>query len=230
MAWSDKILSFLENLEINNGILPKDILPLFPLKGENAEVTNRIVQAFYKKFYADERPRRMIIGINPGRLGAGATGIPFTDTKRLKAYCGIDVSEFATHEPSSVFMYDMILAYGGPRSFYQSYYITSVCSIGFVRMMPGGKAVNYNYYDDKRLANKLESLVAGQLEEQIKFGVLTDKAFCLGTGKNFAYLEKLNAKYHFFDEVVPLEHPRYIMQYRLKRKDEYIRKYLDNLI
>jgi hypothetical protein len=55
-----------------------------------------------------------------------------------------------------------------------------------------------------------------------------DTAFCLGGGKNHAYLKKLNARYHFFDRVVPLPHPRYIMQYRLRHKAVHIREYLDS--
>jgi len=33
---------------------------------------------FYKKYYNDNNPRFLILGINPGRFGAGVTGIPFT--------------------------------------------------------------------------------------------------------------------------------------------------------
>ena len=38
-----------------------------------------------------------------------------------------------------------------------------------------------------------------------------------------------NKKYHFFKEIIPLEHPRFIMQYNSKRKDEFIMKYLNAL-
>ena len=46
--------------------------------------------------------------------------------------------------------------------------------------------------------------------------------YCLGTGKKFHLLSKLNAIEHYFKKVVALEHPRYIMQYKSKLKDEYI--------
>lgn len=32
-----------------------------------------------------------------------------------------------------------------------------------------------------------------------------------------------------FAELIPLEHPRYVMQYKLKPKAEYINKYLQAL-
>jgi hypothetical protein len=67
-------------------------------------------------------------------LGAGATGIPFTDTKRLESDCAESKTpDIATHEPSSVFVYEMIKAYGGPKNFYgNDFYISSVSPLGFV--------------------------------------------------------------------------------------------------
>ena len=52
-------------------------------------------------------------------------------------------------------------------------------------------------------------------------------AFCLGTGKNSQHLHRLNGKHGFFGEIVTLEHPRYIMQYKLRSKQLYIDKYLE---
>ncbi|MEZ5022002.1 MAG: DUF4918 family protein [Chitinophagales bacterium] len=132
MTWSKKILSFLNDLYLDETKLPEKIYPLLPLQGENSEVISRVSAEFYNKYYNDNQPRKMIIGINPGRLGAGATGLPFTDTKRLKEFCDIDLPEFSTHEPSSVFVYEVIQAFGGPKAFYDHFYITSVCSVGFV--------------------------------------------------------------------------------------------------
>jgi len=54
----------------------------------------------------------------------------------------------------------------------------------------------------------------------------TDVCFCFGTGKNEAFLKKLNDKFQFFGGIVALEHPRYIMQYKAKEKADYIEKYL----
>ncbi|MCB0784389.1 MAG: DUF4918 family protein, partial [Flavobacteriales bacterium] len=50
---------------------------------------------------------------------------------------------------------------------------------------------------------------------------------CVGTGKNLAYLEKLNAELGLFGNIVPLEHPRYVMQYKARMLDHYVDKYLD---
>ena len=40
-----------------------------------------------------------------------------------------------------------------------------------------------------------------------RFGINRKIAFCLGDGKNFMYLSKLNAEQHFFETIVPLPHP-----------------------
>lgn len=76
------------------------------------------------------------------------TGIPFTDSFRLKEVCGLEIPGLTTFETSSVFVYDMIKAYGGAESFYLDYFISAVCPLGFVRMNDKGREVNYNYYDD----------------------------------------------------------------------------------
>ena len=36
----------------------------------------------------------------------------------------------------------------------------------------------------------------------------------------------MNKEYQFFRKVIALEHPRYIMQYKNKYKDEYIADYI----
>ncbi len=173
--------------------------------------------------------RHIILGINPGRFGAGVTGIPFTDTKRLTEYCGISVDEMATHEQSSVFVYKVIKAYGGTEKFYSDFYINSVCPLGFTLKNDKGREVNYNYYDDVKLYNSVYDFICESISKQIKFGISTDVCFCMGNNKNFFYLSEINSNENFFKKIVPLEHPRFIVQYRLKRIDEYVDKYLKAL-
>jgi Domain of unknown function (DUF4918) len=67
------------------------------------------------------------------------------------------------------------------------------------------------------------------MNEQLKFGIDREVAFCLGDGKNYKYLSKLNDEKKFFDKIIPLSHPRFIMQYKLKKKEEYIQSYLEKL-
>jgi hypothetical protein len=220
MFFSDKILSFLNTLQLDID-LPNEIEVMNPYKDK---VTMQVCTQFYKKYYSDNIKRRMIIGINPGRFGGGITGVPFTDPIRLKKECDIDNPLPPKQELSSVFVYDVINAFGGKEKFYKIFYITSVSPLGFTRH---GK--NLNYYDDKNLQNNIKDFVVDGMNEQLKFGIDREVAFCLGDGKNYKYLSKLNDEKKFFDKIIPLSHPRFIMQYKLKKKEEYIQSYLEKL-
>src|ERR1700739_4024170 len=148
MTFADKVIQFNQQLHFD-GKLPDGIRIMNPFK-ENPNVT-RIVEQFYKKYYNDNNPRHLILGINPGRFGGGVTGIPFTDSKRLKSVCKIAYDGKETHEPSSVFVYEMIDAFGGADYFYQNFYIHSICPLGFTSIKSDGKEINYNYYDSPAL-------------------------------------------------------------------------------
>ncbi len=184
----------------------------------------RVLELFYEKFYSDQEPRIGLFGINPGRFGAGVTGIPFTDPIRLAQECGIDNEFPRKQELSSLFVYEVIRAWGGAEAFYRHFYITSLSPLGFLR---SGK--NYNYYDDRVLRQAVEPYIIDHLREQIGLGVHPGVALCLGRGKNSTVMEKLNDKYGFFGEIRPLPHPRWVMQYRRKRMSEYVDLYLEEL-
>jgi len=217
MLFSEHILSFFRRLEFPL-TLPKGIEVMHPFRDA---ATMEVCKKFYGRYYADNDKRHMIVGINPGRFGGGVTGIPFTDPIRLKQQCGIDNPWPAKQELSSVFMYEMMNACGGVAAFYKKIYITSISPLGFTK-----DNKNLNYYDDKKLQEDIRPFVIQCFEQQFKFGIHRDVAFCLGDGKNFQYLSKLNKEIKLFDTIVPLSHPRFIMQYRLKKKQEYIDYYL----
>jgi hypothetical protein len=105
-----------------------------------------------------------------------------------------------------------------------------VCPLGFTKPGRSGKQINYNYYDDKILADTMYDFILNSLQKQISFGINTDVCYCLGTGKNYKFLEELNRKENLFGKIVPLEHPRFIMQYRRKQLNNYIDKYLKALV
>ena len=218
--FSEKIISFIQQLKFPVP-LTDGIEILYPFLDK--AVMNTCSQ-FYEKYFADNNKRSLIIGINPGRFGAGVTGIPFTDPIRLKENCGINHNWPLKQELSSVFIYEMINAFGSVEKFYSNFYITAVSPLGFIQ-----NNRNLNYYDNRALQTSIKPFVIDCLEKQIAFGVKTDKAFCLGDGKNYSYLSKLNDEYHFFKQIIPLSHPRFIMQYKLKKKQDYIKKYIDEL-
>ena len=222
-TFADKVIAFNKHLEFT-GILPEGLCIMNPFKDETILGTS---SAFYKKFYSDHHPRHLILGINPGRFGGGITGIPFTDPKRVIEKCGLAYSGEMKHEPSSVFVYEMIDAFGGAIKFYEQFYIHSVFPLGFTNINNKGKAINYNYYDSKELTKAVYGFIVDNIKKQIDLGIERDTCFCFGTGKNEQFLRLLNEEKKFFKKIIALEHPRFIMQYKSKSKQLYIDKYLD---
>lgn len=222
--FSRKVINFVTELEFK-GFLPDGISIMNPFRS-NPDIIP-VISSFYNKYYNNDNPRYLILGINPGRFGAGVTGIPFTDSKRLKEKCGLSIPGLNTFEPSSAFIYDMIDAFGGVEKFYNKFYISAVCPLGFTAVNSNGRNVNYNYYDSKKLTGFVMDFIVENLKKQADFGIKRDSCFCLGTGKNYKFLEQLNSKLRLFDKIIPLEHPRYIMQYKSKQKSIYIGRYLE---
>lgn len=224
MTFADKVIRFNKQLTYTGAALPSGIRIMNPFK--EFEQTMKIADAFYRKYYHDQHPRYLILGINPGRFGGGLTGIPFTDPKRLVSECGIQYTGKAAHEPSSVFIYEMIHAYGGVEAFYKKFYINSLSPLGFTTVDENGREKNYNYYDSRELLNAVTGFIVDNINKQIALGVETDLCFCFGTGKNETFLRKLNEQHGFFKKIVALEHPRFIMQYKSASKQFYIDKYI----
>ena len=221
-TFGEKVIDFNRNLHFSDK-LPEDFLVLNPYM-DNPETLD-VMQQFYHKFYQDYNQRKFIIGINPSRHGAGVTGVPFTDTKRLECVCGIKMSSAHTHEISSVFMYDMIAEYGGVNEFYNQFYINSPFPLAIVRQTKEGKWLNANYYDDPILFEMVKDFMILSLKKHISTGLDTSQVFVLGK-KNAIFVQKLNKEVKLFDNLKVLEHPRYIQQYKSKEKHLYIDKYI----
>ncbi|MAE07425.1 MAG: DUF4918 domain-containing protein [Bacteroidetes bacterium] len=221
MNISERVIKYYSNLKIETN-LPEGISVLNPYGSD--EVMN-VCWQFYNKYYNDNDGRIFIVGINPGRLGAGITGIPFTDPVRLENECGIKNNFDKRGEISSDFIYRLITSMGGLAHFYKHFYIGSVSPLGFVS---DGK--NFNYYDSKELLVALKPFIISNLIKQIGLGINSRKCYCLGQGKNYDYLKMLNIELKLFDEIIPLPHPRWVMQYRRKKLDQVISDVVRKLI
>lgn len=220
MTWARQILSFYQSLNFPTS-LPKGIEVMNPFQDSS---TMEVCEKFYHKFYNDTQPRKIILGINPGRFGGGTTGIPFTDPIKLEQYCHIPNALPKKAELSSDFIYTMIASNGGPQSFYKRFFISAVCPLGFTL---DGK--NLNYYDSKELEKIARKFIIETLQAQLRFPIDVSIAYCLGEGQNYKYLLRLNAEYSFFKKIIPLPHPRFILQYRRKKIPEYIKMYTEKL-
>jgi len=224
---SEKLINYYSRLKPPAN-LPKDIEVLFPQKDKQVI---ELVKKFFEKYYKDDHPRKLMLGINPGRFGAGITGVNFTAPKQLKEVCGIEHHLKLSSELSAEFIYDMIGEYGGAKKFYQDWFIGSVCPLGFMTSPSPSKGgvKNINYYDDKRLLKAVTPFIIDCISKLASMGFITDKCICIGGEKNFKFLSGLNDEYNWFQEIIPLPHPRFILQYRRKQKDKYIHQYLSAL-
>lgn len=220
MLFNENINAFNLSLKLDIA-LPNGVEVMNPFENKT---TINLSSTFYNKYYSDTNQRKLILGINPGRLGGGVTGIPFTDPVKMEINCSIKNDLQKRTEPSAGFIYDMINAYGGPDKFYNKYLIYAVCPLGFTK-----NGINYNYYDDKALEKTVTPFIIDSMKKFLTFNVNKDICYCLGNGRNYKFLNNLNNTHSFFKKVVPLPHPRWIVQYRRKRCQEFIEFYLNEL-
>lgn len=220
MTFADKVLDFYKGLMIKER-LPKGVVVMNPyLDPECFDACRK----FYGKFYTDRNQRHLILGINPGRYGAGITGIPFTDPIKLESLFGIRNNLPKKPELSAEFIHLMIAAFGGYETFFSKFFINSVSPLGFVL---SGK--NLNYYDTPQLKKALTPFIKRSILELLELGIHRDVVFCLGEGENYKFIQQMNSKENWFGKVVPLAHPRFILQYRRKFISQYVDDYLTKL-
>lgn len=182
------------------------------------------VREFLEKYFSDNRKRVLVFGINPGRFGAGITGVTFTDPVALADECGIPNDLPRRRELSSVFVYAVINQLGGPREFNSRFFLSAVCPFGFTR-----DQVNLNYYDDRKLQHAVTPFIVSSIQQHVALGGRRDHVVILGRGKNARFLRRLNDQHRWFTSIHALDHPRFIMQYRRKQLEAYVRKYEDVL-
>ncbi len=221
MTFGKHALDFYRNLESPEKKLPGDVEIMNPL---NDKKVIRIIEKFYLEYYKDTKDRIFLIGINPGRFGGGITGIPFTDPVNLENILGIKNDFEKRHELSSRFVYQVINELGGPGKFFGNFYLTAVSPLGYT-----SNDKNLNYYDIQWIRENWKPWFVEKLKEQIGFGARTDIAFSLGKGKNLDFLKKINKKAGLFKKIDHLPHPRWVMQYKYRIKEKYVRQYMESL-
>lgn len=201
--------------------LPDAVQALNPYRAPPAAT---LLTQFGDRYYADNRPRVALLGINPGRFGAGRTGVAFTDPAALADHCGISNDLPRHQELSSQFVYRVVEAMGGPAAFYQDFYLGSLYPLVLLR---GGK--NYNYYDSAALQNTLTPEIRSSLRRQVaELGLARHAAVCLGR-RNGLLFQRLNTELGLFDHIHVLDHPRYLMQYKSRNTAANVGHYVETL-
>ena len=218
--------NYLSNILLD---LPENYNIVNPFNGKNKDKIEEITKVFYKKYYNDTNKRILVLGSSPARRGTSLTGVPFEDASHLYEITGISIDDFYIKKSNSDFLYEVMDKYGGVEKFYKEFYLSFICPLGIEKLNNKGNYVNRNYYENKKLENSLYNFIIDSIKRQISFGIDTSVVYCIGSGENYKFLTKINEEYKFFDKIIPLEHPRFIMQYNSKDKDKYLNKYLEAL-
>jgi len=218
--FADRLLRFLATFPAPP-TLPDEVQALHPY--QEPAVAELLTQ-FGQKFYADQRTRVALLGINPGRFGAGRTGVAFTDPAALAGACGIS-NQLPQHpELSSQFVYRVVEAMGGPTAFYQDFYLGSLYPLVLLR-----HSKNYNFYDSPALQAALVPAIRASLQRQVdELGLVRTAAVCLGR-RNGLLFKKLNEELGLFDQIHILDHPRYLMQYKRRDLPLHVARYVEVL-
>lgn len=210
--------------------VPSGYQILNPFEGTGQQKIRVSTDLFYQHFYHDKNPRRIIIGSSPARRGSALTGIPFEDSDRIAKITGMKTENYHIQKGSSNFLERVMEEFGGIKKFYSTFYMTFVCPVGIEKRSDKGRLTNVNYYENKKLLLSLQTTIIESLKMQLDFGIDNSTCYCIGSGENYKYLTRLNSEFRFFERIIPLEHPRFIMQYNSNKTEYYLKKYLDALM
>ena len=119
---------------------------------ENSELVRR----YNREFYISKTPRIVFCGINPGRNGAGKTGIPFIDYNGASQL--LSDNDQNDKEASAQFILSVITEIG-KEEFHNTVYMTNLSWFGFKQ----GKK-NLNYY---KLPSPLKSTFTDSFLEEM---------------------------------------------------------------
>ncbi len=219
-SFASNVASFLTQLASPAG-LPAGIEVLDPYRDPEVQ---RVVREMVRRYYTQAPQRLSVWGINPGRFGAGITGLSFTDPWAVAHQLDIATTLTGRRELSAEFIGDVIDAYGGPQEFYRDIYLGAVSPMGYV-----ANGVNVNFYDTPELLRAVVPYAIACMQEQVRFGLRRDTAVVLGTGKLKQSIERFINPSVGFGQVIYLEHPRFIMQYRRSQRSAYVERYVDTL-
>lgn len=137
------------------------------LKKENIHILTGFIENkdlvinFYKQVYSNIHPRIVLCGINPGRFGAGKTGVPFLDYLSLSEFFP-DIKS-TNRENSAQFVYKVIESYGKER-FFNDVYLTNFSWFGFQKKS-NNQWKNVNYFE---LPQNIQSVIAESFLEEME--------------------------------------------------------------
>jgi len=202
--------------------LPADIEVLTPYSTPEVQ---RVVEEFCQRYVTGRHKRLPIYGINPGRLGAGITGLAFTDPWAVEHQLNIPTELSGKREPSATFVSAVIDAYGGPDRFYNDVLLTALSPLGFIR-----NGININFYDIVELEREIVPFMLEHYDTVSELCGVRDYCLLLGSGKLRSSFQRFVLPARPCSHVVTLDHPRYIMQYKRSQMETYVQSYVDVIV
>ena len=176
---------------------------------------------FHKKYVEPNSPRVVICGINPGRNGAGLTGIPFIDFESLSNMLP-DIQK-KDWEQSAKFFFSVIQEFG-IEEFYKNFHVTNISWFGFSRI---DKPKNVNYFE-KDIFTEIAIYLIDKFVEEME---LINPDYIIPLSKTVKYeLEKLKKQGKIRAEIgTCINHPSWVVTYRRKDLSIWRQKYIDTL-
>lgn len=219
-SFADRLLPFLTGFPLPAAPLPHSVEAVSPYQQPEPL---RLLTAFAQRYYLGPQHRVALLGINPGRLGNGRTGVAFTDPAALSAW-GIDNDLPRRREPSSAFVQAVVVAMGGPQVFYEHFFLGSLYPLVLLK-----DGLNYNFYDSPAVTQALWPDIQRSVQQMTtEVGLARHAAVCLGR-RNGQYFQRLNDELQLFDTLHILDHPRYLMQYKRRALTENVARYVEVL-
>jgi uracil-DNA glycosylase len=172
------------------------------------------INTFCQKLYGDAIPRVMICGINPGRFGAGMTGIPFLDFISLSQL--IPSIDRVESEKSASFFFRIVSSFGA-EAFFRTFYVSNFSSVGYLR---NGK--NLNYYD---LPPAALAIVESNFIKEIEI-VKPTHVISLSKEVHQSVCRLLSAS---VDCSLRLPHPSWVATYRSGEINQWVSRYMEVL-
>jgi hypothetical protein len=202
----EKHINFYEEL-MNKKLHIRNQLELKGIHILDGFINNQhLIEAFYDKYYVDNEPRIVLCGINPGRNGAGKTGVPFLDFHSLSRLLPNIIDK--DKELSAQFIFELI-SHFGPEKFFKHVYLTNISWFGFANLKG-----NVNYYD---LDTDLQDMFTnGFVEEMELVRPSTIIPLSKRVESTLRYMKNQNRLP--FPISQPLGHPYYFSNFKSRRE------------
>ncbi len=175
-----------------------------------------IAEQFWQQYVPEPLPQTVIVGLNPGRLGAGLTGIPLLDFRSLANLLPDTQLPRNETEPSANFFHRVVQNIGAEK-FYREFYVSNVSAVGYVR-----DNKNCNYPD---LPDAAQRIIEQRFLDEM--AVLAPKRIIALGREVEATVQRLFSGGSV--TISHLPHPSWIMTYRLREAQSWVRRYTQML-